>query len=144
MSNNNFERICVVPLKRISTKGGDVMHALKASDNGFLGFAEAYFSWIEKGAVKAWKCHQRMTLNLVVPVGEVRFVLYEPNFEKFREEIVGETRYVRLTIPPAVWFGFQGIASVDSLVMNLANVEHDPDEVLRKPISSVDYCWSGK
>lgn len=142
MSDNSFEKIRIAPLKRISTKGGDVMHALKASDKEFLGFAEAYFSWIETGVVKAWKCHQKMTLNLVVPVGEVRFVLYEPNYEKFREEIVGQTRYVRLTIPPAVWFGFQGIASVDSLVMNLANVEHDPDEVLRKPISSVEFCWS--
>ena len=141
MSNNSFERICVVPLKRISTKGGDVMHALKASDNGFSGFAEAYFSWIEKGAVKAWKCHQRMTLNLVVPIGEVLFVLYEPTLDRFREELLGEARYVRLTIPPTVWFGFQGTASVNSLVMNLADVEHDPDEVLRASISSIEYQW---
>jgi len=141
MRPTGFEQVAVTPLKRILTNGGDVLHALKCSDEGFLGFGEAYFSWIEPGIVKAWKCHKRMTLNLVVPVGEVLFVLYEPTLDRFREELLGEARYARLTIPPTVWFGFQGTASVNSLVMNLADVEHDPDEVLRASISSIEYQW---
>jgi dTDP-4-dehydrorhamnose 3,5-epimerase len=68
--------ILATPLKRISTEGGDVMHALNKSDKGFNGFGEVYFSWVEQGSIKAWKCHQRMTLNLAVPVGEVRFVFH--------------------------------------------------------------------
>ena len=66
--------ILATPLKRISTEGGDVMLALNKSDKGFNGFGEVYFSWVEQGSIKAWKCHQRMTLNLVVPLGEVYFV----------------------------------------------------------------------
>lgn len=137
--------VCVTALKRIATPGGDVLHALKASDPGFRDFGEAYFSWVMPGAVKAWKCHLRMTLNLVVPVGLVRFVFCSPDPQPvFRAEIVGESRYARLTVPPGVWFGFQGIGETPSLLMNLADIEHDPDEVLRKTVSEFAYDWTVK
>ena len=135
--------ILVTPLRRIPTIGGDVMHALKDSDDGFNGFGEVYFSWVEQGAIKAWKYHQHMTLNLVVPLGEVSFVFHLKDQEKyFRTENIGEERYARLTVPPGIWFGFQGKASGRSLLMNVADIEHDPDEVLRKPVSNFLYDWN--
>ena len=138
-----LDDILVTPLKRISTDGGDVMHALKNSDQGFNGFGEVYFSWVEQGAIKAWKCHQRMTLNLIVPLGMVRFVFYLPEQNiNSRVEDIGEERYARLTVPPGFWFGFQGIASGRSLLMNVADIEHNPDEVLRKPVSNFIYDWN--
>ena len=141
----NLDDILVTPLKRIPTDGGDVLHALKNSAPGFNGFGEIYFSLVEQGAVKAWKCHQSMTLNLVVPIGEVRFVFHLTNEKQsFRTENIGEERYVRLTVPPGIWFGFQGRAIKSSLLMNFADLEHDPDEVLRKPISEFYYNWSNK
>ena len=139
----SLDDILVTPLKRIPTDGGDVMHALKHSDKGFNGFGEVYFSWVEQGAIKAWKCHQRMTLNLVVPMGEVSFVFHLTNQKNsFLTENIGEERYVRLTVPPGIWFGFQGIASGGNLLMSLADMAHDPDEVLRKTTSEIDYNWS--
>ena len=138
----SLDDILVTPLKRIPTVGGDVMHALKNSDSGFNGFGEVYFSWVEHGAVKAWKCHQHMTLNLVVPLGEVSFVFHIKDQEKyFRTENIGEERYVRLTVPPGIWFGFQGKASGKSLLMNMADLKHDPDEVFHKPASDFSYKW---
>ena len=137
--------ILVTPLKRIPTDGGDVMQVLKNSDNGFNCFGEVYFSWVEHGAIKAWKCHKHMTLNLVVPLGEVSFVFHLTNQKNsFRDEIIGEERYVRLTVPPGIWFGFQGSGSGQSLVMNLGDIAHDPDEVLRKSFSEFSYNWSIK
>ena len=137
--------ILVTPLKRIPTIGGDVMHVLKDSDNGFNGFGEVYFSWVEHGAIKAWKCHQHMTLNLVVPLGEVSFVFHIKDQKTgFRVENIGEERYVRLTVPPGIWFGFKGRGSGRSLIMNLADMAHDPDEVLRKSASKFSYNWSIK
>ena len=139
----SLDDILVTPLKRIPTVGGDVMHGLKKSDNGFNGFGEVYFSWVEQGAIKAWKCHKLMTLNLVVPLGEVSFVFHLTNQKNnFRTENIGEERYVRLTVPPGIWFGFQGLSSGYSLLMNVIDQEHDPDEVLRKEISEIDYDWS--
>ena len=141
----SLEDIHVTQLKRIPTVGGDVLRALKNSDYGFNGFGEVYFSWVEEGTIKAWKCHQHMTLNLVVPVGEVNFVFHLTNKKNiFRTEIIGEERYVRLTVPPGIWFCFQGLTSGYSLVMNVIDVEHDPDEVLRKETSEFDYDWSGE
>ena len=139
----SLDDILVTPLKRISTNGGDVMHALKNTDQGFNGFGEVYFSWIEQGAIKGWKCHQRMTLNLVVPSGKVRFVfcLNGKNNDS-RVEDIGEERNVRLTVPPGVWFAFQGKASRKSLLMNVANMSPNPDEILVKPVSSIFYDWN--
>ena len=135
--------ILVTPLMRIPTIGGDVMHALKKSDNGFNGFGEVYFSWVEQGEIKAWKYHQHMTLNLVVPLGEISFVFHIKDQENcFRTENIGEEKYVRLTVPPGIWFGFQGRGSGQSLLMNLADMAHDPDEVLRKKTSEIVYNWS--
>ena len=145
MGTVSLDDILVTPLKRINTAGGDVLHALKNSDTGFNGFGEVYFSWIEHGAIKAWKCHQSMTLNLVVPLGEVRFVFHlTDQKDKFLTESVGVNRYSRLTVPPGIWFGFQGLSSGYSLLMNVIDMEHDPDEVLRKETSEFDYDWSGE
>ena len=145
MGTVSLDDILVTPLKRIPTVGGDVMHALKNSDNGFNGFGEVYFSWVEHGAIKAWKYHQRMTLNLVVPIGEVNFVFHLANQENnFRTENIGEDRYVRLSVPPGIWFGFQGRVFGSNLLMNLADMTHEPDEVLRKPVSYFDYNWSAQ
>ena len=141
----NLDDILVTPLKRISTVGGDVMHALKDSDPGFNAFGEIYFSWINHGAVKAWKCHQSMTLNLVVPLGEVIFVFHMANEKNsFRTENIGEDRYVRLTVPPGIWFGFQGKASGSSLLVNVSDEKHDSDEVERKSVNEFVYEWGGE
>jgi dTDP-4-dehydrorhamnose 3,5-epimerase len=137
--------IIVTPLKRISVSGGDVMHAMKNTDPGFAGFGESYFSLIEYGVVKAWKQHRLMTLNLVVPVGEVRFVFFSQDKpEQVREVIIGHSNYARITVPPYLWFGFQGLAKENSLVLNMANILHDPTEVLKHNISFFSFDWSLK
>jgi len=137
-----LDQIAVTPVRRIATPGGDVLHALKASEPSFHGFGEAYFSWVAPGAVKAWKYHTRMTLNLVVPVGTVRFVFHLPGpSPAYRCEEIGQERYLRLTVPPGIWFGFRGRGIRGSLLMNLANIEHEAQEALRKDVSEFDYDW---
>jgi len=134
--------ILLTPLSRIETGGGDVLHAMKQSDVGYEGFGEAYFSWVSAGAVKAWKRHTQMTMNLVVPVGQVRFVFYSEATDEFRSEEIGVDRYARITVPPGFWFGFQGLGEPQSLVLNIANVAHDPSEVERLALSDIKYAWS--
>ena len=107
MGSINIPCIKVTPLKKISLTGGDVLHGMKSSDKGYQGFGEAYFSQVDHGAIKAWKLHKKMTMNIVVPIGEVRFVFFDDS-ELFREEIIGFSNYSRLTVPPGIWFGFQG------------------------------------
>jgi len=139
---SNLNEILVTQLSTFEVKGGDVMHGMKKNDLGYLGFEEVYFSLINPKAVKAWKKHNRMTLNLVVPSGKVRFVFCDPLRDyQYRVEDIGEDNYVRLTVPPGIWFGFQGIALKPSLVTNIANLQHDATEVERQAVSSFNYQW---
>ena len=53
--------IKIKALNQINVEGGNVLHALKASEEEFCGFEEAYFSTININKIKAWKRHLRMT-----------------------------------------------------------------------------------
>ena len=141
MDSVSLDKIMITPLKRVAVSGGDVLHAMKNSDDGYVGFGEAYFSLVESGVVKAWTLHSQMTLNLVVPVGEVYFVFIDSNGYK-REEKIGNGNYARLTVPPMIWFGFKGVSKGTSLLVNIADIEHSPDEVERKELSDIKYDWS--
>ena len=136
--------ILVTPLARIATNGGDVMHALKNNDPEYCGFGEDYFSWLEHRKVKAWKYHTEMTMNLIVPFGQVKFVFCDLESQPgvFRIEEIGDYNYARLTVPPGVWFGFQGLKVNSSLVLNIADIPHNPFEVKRLSEPEIDYNWS--
>jgi dTDP-4-dehydrorhamnose 3,5-epimerase len=141
----NLSDVYVNSLLRIETDGGDVLHALKQSDNGYAGYGEAYFSWVDEGSVKGWKRHKQMIMNLIVPVGHVRFVfrgLNNQGIPAFQVEEIGESRYVRITVPPKIWFAFQGLGKNKSLVLNIANISHDPNEIDRLPLTEIDYVWN--
>jgi dTDP-4-dehydrorhamnose 3,5-epimerase len=137
--------VLLTPLDIIEVPNGRVFHALKDLDEGYNKFGEAYFSEVEPGKVKAWKRHQLMTLNLVVPIGEIRFVLFDDRLEghqEYGEYYLSPQRYSRLTIPPMVWVGFQGLSKTNSLLLNVADLTHDPEEVDRKELSEIQFDWS--
>ena len=137
--------VIVIHLDVIDTPGGNVLHAMKGSSAGYSGFGEAYFSQVDQGAIKAWKRHKKMTLNLAVPVGEIRFVLFddrEVSNTQFQEIIISKNNYCRFTVPPMIWMGFQGFSDGGSMLLNIANMEHDPNEVDRKEVDKINYNWS--
>ena len=140
-----IEGVLITPLDVIDTPGGSVMHAMKKSSVGYVGFGEVYFSKIDYGAIKAWKRHKTMTLNLVVPVGEVKFVLFDDRYElsnEFQEVTISMNNYCRLTVPPMIWTGFQGLSPNESVVLNLANIQHNKLEVDKLDLSKINYKWS--
>ena len=137
--------VVITNLNIIDTPGGNVMHAMKNSDSGFRSFGEAYFSNIDKDAIKAWKRHKKMTLNLIVPLGKIRFVLYddrEATKTKFQEVIISKDNYCRLTVPPMIWMGFQGLSDHGSMLLNIASIEHDPMECEKKNIKQIEFDWN--
>ncbi len=136
--------VLITSLDIIDAPGGNVMHAMKESDVGFSGFGEAYFSEVKFKSIKAWKRHKEMTLNLIVPVGEIRFVLFDDRKESdnhFQEVILSRKNYSRLTIPPMIWVGFQGVANYSSMLLNIADITHDPNESDRKSIEEIEFNW---
>lgn len=140
--------VLITPLREIETPGGNVFHAMKASDAGYRGFGEAYFSTLQANGIKPWKRHNRMTLNIVVPIGKIRFVLYDdragsPSKNEFAEVVLGNPEhYARLTVPPGVWMAFQGISEGTSWLLNVADLPHDPEETDRRLLSEIPYDWS--
>ena len=136
-----MSKILLTPLSRISAPGGDVMHIIKPNDPGFNCFGEAYFSTINYKAVKAWKKHSSMTLNLTVPYGSVKFC-FQLSDESYQVIEIGTDSYSRITVPPGVWFGFKGLHQPFSLILNIADLAHDPSEVERRPNDAFSYSWS--
>lgn len=127
------DMVSLTKLRRIATPKGAVLHCLKATDAGFAGFGEAYFSLVLPRETKGWKKHNRMTLNLAVPSGAVRFVVRDG---KSPHEVVtdtvlspeGDETYQRLTVPPGFWVAFRGVGTGESIVINIASIPHDPQE----------------
>ena len=137
--------VLITKLDVIDAPGGNVMHGMKETSIGYSGFGEAYFSQVNESAIKAWKRHKNMILNLVVPVGKIKFVLFDDRDEsnvRFQEIIISRDNYCRLTVPPMVWMGFQGLSSEKSMLLNITNIEHDPGEVDRLEIDKINYNWS--
>lgn len=135
-----MDGIILTPLKQIYHPKGDVFHAMKKSDIGFGGFGEAYFSTINKDDIKGWKKHTLMTLNLIVPVGEIEFVVYDENTEEFFSVKLSQSNYQRLTIAPSLWMAFRGIGE-HNMLLNLASIEHDPNEAINISIGEIKYEW---
>lgn len=135
----------LTPLSIIPNPKGDIYHVIKSSSSSFAGFGEAYFSFVIPGSVKAWKLHKEMTLNLVVPIGSVKFVLYDnrkTDDPVLTEYTLSSLSYNLLSVPPNIWFGFKGLDINPSLVLNIANIEHREDELIRAPIDSFLYDWN--
>lgn len=135
--------ILITPLAQIEVDGGSVLHAMKSSSQGYFGYGEAYFSSINSNSIKAWKLHSRMTMNLVVPIGKVRFVFCLENKQEkqFRVEEIGEHRYSRITVPPGIWFGFLGLSNSKSFILNISDIEYDKSEVTKSDLNSIVYNW---
>lgn len=146
MGQTGIEGVLLTPLKKIFHPKGDVLHCMKKSDQGFIGFGEAYFTKVNSGEIKGWNKHKRMTLNLAVPVGKVVFVVYDDREKSktkgnFLPVEISVDAYQRLTVPPAVWLAFKGKGDGVSLILNVADMEHDPDEVERLNLEQIVYDW---
>jgi dTDP-4-dehydrorhamnose 3,5-epimerase len=137
-----MKKITITKLKTVPTEGGRVRHIIKKSEDDTLELGEAYFSYIEQGQIRGWKKHSKMTMNLVVPSGNVRFVFQLMNSQgvfEYKDIVIGEENYVRINVPPNIWFAFQGIGFGESIILNISNIEHDPEEAENLPLNAFPY-----
>lgn len=146
LTYTEIDGVTLTPLRIIGGDKGQVLHGLKASENQFAGFGEAYFSTVLEDDVKGWKRHKVMISNLIVPSGEIRFVLFDDRPSSntqgcFQEVLLSKNNYQRLTIPPGIWMAFQGVGENESMLLNISSIEHDPTECENLPIenNTIDY-----
>ncbi len=135
-----MDGVILTPLKKIHNIKGYVFHAMKKSDVGFDGFGEAYFSTVNKNDIKGWKKHAEMTLNLVVPVGKMEFVIYNDKDHNFFNVTISQDNYQRLTISPGFWLAFRGLDE-KNILLNIASIEHDPSESESIDLDKIIYDW---
>lgn len=143
-----IEGVRVLPLRRIEDERGPLFRMLRADAPHFSRFGEIYFTTIHEGAVKAWRRHSRMTMSCAVPMGKVRFVLFDdregsPSKGRVMEIMTGADDYALITIPPGIWNGFQGVGPGTALVANCADIPHDPTESARLEPNDprIPYSW---
>jgi len=135
------------PLRQIKDELGSVMHWMRSDSPLFERFGEVYFSVINPNITKAWKQHSEMIQNIVVPVGEVLFVLHDerrnsPTFGMFNRFRLGPNHYSLLQIPPKVWYGFKEVGGQVSIIGNCTSIPHDPSEAVQTNISTFKHAWS--
>lgn len=135
-----MDDVILTPLRQIHNPKGDVYHAMKSSDPEFENFGEAYFSTVNKNDIKGWKKHLKMTLNLVVPVGAIEFVVYNEAAQEFFNVVLSQDNYQRLTVKKGLWLAFRGVDE-HNVLLNIASVEHDPTESINLDIDKIGYAW---
>ena len=143
---SNISGVLITPINIIPVPGGDVLHGIRRDDAGYSGFGEAYFSTIDAGAIKAWKRHREMTMNLIVPIGSIRFVIYDDRASNssdkiFQQVVLSREKYFRLTVPPMVWMGFQGLGLEENMLLNISNTQHSANEVDRLMFNDINFDW---
>ena len=141
MGKKLLDKIKVTPLKVIKLPTGNIMCVLKKNELKNWTFGEAYFSKIKFNKIKAWKYHSKMTLNLAVPHGKVKFVFYSQQDDIFKVIEIGDKQYSRLTVPPKIWFGFKGVSKAESIILNLTNFQHSSKEIFRCKKNKIKFNW---
>ena len=136
----------IIPIKGVKLKSlkiifhpkGDILHIAKDSEDNLNLFKEIYVSIIKQNEIKGWKLHKKMICNLIVPKGKVKFVMTKDK-KNFFEVILSRNNYKRLTIPPQIWFAFQGLGEEENLIVNLATLEHNSEESINIPLNKIKY-----
>jgi dTDP-4-dehydrorhamnose 3,5-epimerase len=146
---SRIEGVSFTELRQIGDERGAVLHMLRCDAPEFTRFGECYFSEVLPGAVKAWKRHRAQTQNLAVPVGRIRMVIYddrEGSATRGQVQILELGRpdaYLRLRIPPGLWYGFRCTGVTPAVLANCTDLPHDPkdSELLSMEDPGIPYRW---
>ena len=143
------EGVTLTELGQIDGDRGAVLHMLRSDAPEFTRFGECYFSEVLPGAVKAWKRHRDQTQNLAVPVGRIQMVIFDDRKGSVSRgqlqvlELGRPDAYFRLRIPPGLWYGFRCISTAPALLVNCADLPHDPNEGETRPLDDpgIPFRW---
>lgn len=151
MTDESISGVHIRPLRIISDERGAVLHMLRADWPEFDRFGEIYFSEAKPGAVKAWKRHLRVTQRVAVPVGRMRFVIYDDRASSpthGRVQVLNLGRpdaYSLVVVPPLVWYGFSAVGEELAIIANCPDMPHDPAESenldLEAAVGRIPYVW---
>lgn len=124
----------------IQNESGNIEKLINFSSKNFYGFKELYISNIKKNHIKAWKKHIKMTCNLFVISGKIKFVIMNDH-KNFTDFIISEDENKFVTIFPNTIFGFKGLGSNNSKLLNFSNCLHEDHESIKINKDEFNYSW---
>ena len=126
--DNSFYKL--ISLKTIKGDNSYITKIIDKNKKNYFGIDEVYSSNLQKNTIKAWKKHKKMTCNILVVKGEIKFVFFDNLFKKNNKIIINEKDNLMLLIKPCVWFGFKGLKKNNTLI-NFSNILHNDKEILK-------------
>ena len=148
-----IEGVKIKKLRVMSDERGRLMEMLRADDDLFIKFGQAYMTTAYPGVVKGWHYHKIQTDSFIVVKGMMKVVLYDSRkdsstFEEINEFFLGEHNPVLLQIPNYVFHGFKCISETEAICINLPTETYNydkPDEFRVAPHSGeIPYKWDRK
>jgi len=143
-----------VRTKRLTVRAderGRLMEMLRADDELFEKFGQAYLTTAYPGAVKAWHYHKVQVDHFVCVHGMMKVVLYDdregsPTRGLVNEFFLGVHNPLLVRIPAGVYHGFKCISECEALIVNIpTEVYHyaEPDEFrIAAHDPRVPYDWA--
>jgi len=148
-----IEGVRVKRLRIIPDERGRLMEILRADDELFEKFGQAYITTGYSGVVKAWHYHTKQTDNFCVVSGMMKIVLYDartdsPTSGMLNEFFAGERNPLLIRIPPFVYHGFKTIGETEAVLLNIPteiyDYEHPDEHRIPAHGSDVPYDWARK
>lgn len=129
---------------------GYVMEILRADDEEFMEFGQAYVSACFPGLVKAWHCHTKQWDHFCCVAGNAKIGLFDDREEsatcgETQSIVIGELNPALIKIPPFVWHGMTALGGELAVVLNIPTETYDyeePDELRREPFDpKIPFEW---
>ncbi len=148
-----IDGVVVKELKVIPDERGRLMEMLRADDDLFVKFGQAYLTTGYPGVVKAWHYHKKQWDNFTAVHGMFKVVLYDgrtdsPTHGEVNEFFMGVHRPILLRIPPGVMHGFKCISDSEGIIINMPtetyNYDNPDEHRLPAHTSDIPYDWSRK
>ena len=137
-------------LRLIPDERGFLMEMLRADDDLFTKFGQAYVSATYPGVVKAWHYHQKQVDHFVCVAGMIKLVLVDtrdnsPTRGAVNEFFLGTQNPTLVQVPNLVYHGWKCISPEMSIVVNVPTEPYrytEPDEFRLAPHETLPYDWT--
>ncbi|MDH7603051.1 MAG: dTDP-4-dehydrorhamnose 3,5-epimerase family protein [Armatimonadota bacterium] len=148
-----IEGVMIKQLKKHADERGYLMEMLRADDEMFGKFAQAYVALNYPGVVRAWHYHKKQDDIWVCVKGMIKAVVYDsregsPTYGEVNEFFLGDNNPIMLKIPVGTMHGYKTIGVEPSLLVNFPSELYNPKEPdeYREPWNSdkIPYDWDIK
>jgi len=148
-----IDGVMIKKLNVLPDELGRLMEILRADDDIFDKFGQAYLTTAYPGVVKAWHYHKLQDDHFAVLHGMMKVVLYDSRDGsttqgQVNEFFMGLHNPILVRIPRGVYHGFKCISTTEAIVINLPTEVYrydQPDEYrLDAHTPEIPYDWERK